>query len=119
MEIYIATDLLRCGSAYRYNTVYAFRSMTSVRRLEACLRAGEGDHRVALSTAAVGADARTVQVITETAGGEYRGTAVFEDYDAARDHAADIRAAGATAEHDIVRIHARFTPTVLRPGWAE
>ncbi len=53
MECYIVTDLLNSDGAYRYNAVYAFKSMTSVKSYKKYLDGTGCDHRLVVTPVAV------------------------------------------------------------------
>lgn len=123
MEIYIATDLLFTDGAYRFNAVYAFKSLTSVESYEKYLK-GTGENHRLMVTAAVQDPDRSIQIVTvfEVSNElpEYKSTNVFEDYEEALDYIAEIKATqpSVKVEHNIVRICSRFSPTILNSGWA-
>lgn len=124
MEIYIATDLLFVEGAYRFNAVYAFKSMTSVKSYEKYLKSTGEDHKLIVTPYLVSDLEQNLQVITkfEMKGDlvEYRSTKVLEDYDDARDYVANIKDDQPTikVEHDSVRIRSRFSPNILHCGFA-
>lgn len=124
MEIYIATDLLSTEGAYRFNAVYAFKSLTSVKSYEKYLKSTGGNHRLVVTTAMVSDLDRTLQVITEfdVKGDlpEYKSTTVFDDYEEADDYVAKIKEnqLSVKVEHDTVKIRSRFSPSILHSGWA-
>lgn len=125
MECYIVTDLLNSDGAYRYNAVYAFKSMTSVKSYKKYLDGTGCDHRVVVATVTVPDGVKMVQVITEfeTVDNlpQYKATTVMEDWEDARDYVENVRENQPTVEteHDSVKIHSRFTPDMLHCGWAE
>lgn len=124
MEIYIATDLIFSEGAYRFNAVYAFKSMTSIKSYEKYLKSTGENHRLAVTPTKVADLDQSLQVITEfELNGdlpEYKSTTVMDDYDDARDYVASIKDTQPTVrvEHDTVKIRSRFTPSILHSGWA-
>lgn len=125
MEIYIATDLLNIEGEYRFNAVYAFKSMTSVKSYEKYLKSTGKDHKLIVTPTAVTDLEQRPEVVTvfriNNESSEYESTAVLDDYDDARDLVANIKDTQATVEvhHDSVKIHTRFYPGLLHCGWAE
>lgn len=123
--VYIATDLIKTDEGYCFNAVYAFKSMTSVRNYEKYLRNSGKDHLLSVTSAAVDIDLSTINVVTElkVADGDvhYIASHVFEHYDDARDHVANIDSAQLEikTEHDSVKILSQFSPRILHDGWAE
>lgn len=124
MEIYVATDLLFAEGTYRFNAVYAFKSMTSVKSYEKYLKSIGENHRLVVTIANVQDPDQSIQVITTFEINndlpEYKSTNVFEDYEDALDYMAEIKATQPSikAEHSIVRIRSRFIPSILHSGWA-
>lgn len=124
MEIYITTDLAFVEGAYRFNAVYAFKSKTSVKSLEKYLASTGEDHKLIVTPSNVPEYTRNISVITAFDVNddltEYNSTKIFDDHDDARDYVANIKdqLPAIKVEHDIVRIHSRFTPNILHCGWA-
>lgn len=124
MEIYIATDLLFIEGAYRFNAVYAFKSMTSIKSYEKYLKSTGENHRLAVTSANIQHPDQSIQIITTFEVNdhlpEYKSTVIFEDYEDALDYVAEIKASqpAIKAEHSIVKIHSRFTSSILHSGWA-
>lgn len=124
MEIYIATDLLFTDGAYRFNAVYAFKSMTSVKSYEKYLKGTGENHKLVVTPTRVSDLDQSLQIVTEfEVNGdlpEYKSTTVLKDYDDARDYVANIRETrpNIRVEHDTVKIRSRFSPSFLHDGWA-
>lgn len=124
MEIYIATDLLFTEGAYRFNAVYAFKSMTSVKSYEKYLKNTGENHRLVVTPTMVADLDHSLQVITEfevkSDLPEYKSTTVLDDWDDVRDYVANVkeRRPDIKVEHDTVKIRSRFSPSFLHDGWA-
>lgn len=120
MEIYIVTDLVPTADGLEFNAVYAFRSRTSAERCAEYMGNSHPGHELVLTPATVSAEAATVQVVTLIGDGGYVSTNVFDDYEDARDYIADVKDSHTDVkpEHDIVRIRARFSPSLLHEGFA-
>lgn len=125
MEIYITTDLLiDDGGISRTNAVHAFKSKRSVKSYEKYLGSTGENHILIVTPTTVSDLGRSLQVITEFEENgdlyEYKSSTVFDDYDAARDYVGDVRATqpATKAEHYVVKIRSRFSPTILNSGLA-
>lgn len=125
MEIYIATDLLFSDGAYRFNAVYAFKSMTSVKSYEKYLKNTGENHKLIVTPTTVTDLDHNLQVITEFDIIDnlpvYKSTTILNDWDDASDYVANIKEnrPSIKVEHDSVKIRSRFSPSILHDGWAE
>ncbi len=120
MGIYIVTDLVPTADGLEFNAVYAFRSRTSAKRYTEYMGISHPGHELILTPATVSAEAATVQVVTLMGAGGYVDTKVFDDYEDARDYVADVKDSRTDVkpEHDIARIRARFSPSLIHEGFA-
>jgi len=123
MEIYIATDLLFCQGAYRFNAIYAFKSKTSIKSYKKYLKTTGENHNLVITSTMVSYLDQSLHVITEfdliDGLPEYKTTTVINDFEDACDYVANIKETqpSVEVEHDIVRIHSHFTPSILHDGW--